>query len=154
MFIGYIMIKPILCLDFDGVCHSYSSGWKGLCDIPDPPVPGLFEFLERATEVFEIHIYSARSVRHDSRDAMKEWFINEWVEENGADPVPEYISRLVFPATKPPAFVSLDDRVLTFTGEWPDPSDLLAFKAWSEPGVTSANQSTVIWPMRWLRHRG
>lgn len=32
---------PILCLDFDGVCHSYTSGWKGAAVIPDPAVPGL-----------------------------------------------------------------------------------------------------------------
>lgn len=31
------MGKPILCLDFDGVIHSYASGWKGADVIPDPP---------------------------------------------------------------------------------------------------------------------
>jgi hypothetical protein len=35
------MTKPILCLDFDGVIHSYSSGWKGADVIPDPPVEAL-----------------------------------------------------------------------------------------------------------------
>jgi hypothetical protein len=29
-----MMGKPILCLDFDGVLHSYSSGWKGADVIP------------------------------------------------------------------------------------------------------------------------
>ena len=37
--------KPIICLDFDGVIHSYTSGWKGAAVIPDPPVPGALEFI-------------------------------------------------------------------------------------------------------------
>ena len=39
------MSKPILCLDFDGVIHSYSSGWKGAAVIPDPPVDGAMRFI-------------------------------------------------------------------------------------------------------------
>ena len=27
--------------DFDGVVHSYTSGWQGEDTIPDPPVPGI-----------------------------------------------------------------------------------------------------------------
>ncbi len=34
------MTKPILCVDFDGVVHSYTSGWKGETVIPYPPVNG------------------------------------------------------------------------------------------------------------------
>ena len=37
-------MKTIL-LDFDGVIHSYTSGWKGAGVIPDPPVPGAIDFL-------------------------------------------------------------------------------------------------------------
>ena len=50
--------KPILCLDFDGVCHSYISGWQGAGVIPDPPVDGMWEFLETAIGVFEVDIFS------------------------------------------------------------------------------------------------
>ena len=42
--------KLILCLDFDGVIHSYSSGWKGADVIPDPPVPGALRFIADARE--------------------------------------------------------------------------------------------------------
>ena len=43
------MSKPILCLDFDGVIHSYASGWKGADVIPDAAVPGAMEFLRTWT---------------------------------------------------------------------------------------------------------
>lgn len=72
--------KPILCLDFDGVCHLYTSGWKGAAIIPDGRVPGLFEFLIEASELFEIDIFSSRSNQEGGIDAMKEWFVNQYCE--------------------------------------------------------------------------
>ena len=36
---------PTVVFDFDGVIHSYTSGWKGVANIPDPPVPGIREAL-------------------------------------------------------------------------------------------------------------
>jgi len=40
--------KPILVLDFDGVLHSYTSGWQGATVIADPPTRGMVEFLRAA----------------------------------------------------------------------------------------------------------
>lgn len=36
-------MKQTVVFDFDGVIHSYTSGWKGETIIPDPPVPGIKE---------------------------------------------------------------------------------------------------------------
>jgi hypothetical protein len=35
-----------------------------------------------------------------------------------------------FPRYKPSAFLTLDDRALTFTGQWPSIAQLQAFKPW------------------------
>ena len=53
--------KPILAVDFDGVCTTYASGWQGIDVCNDPPVPGLGYFLARAMDHFDVHIHSARS---------------------------------------------------------------------------------------------
>src|ERR1700743_3429981 len=53
--------KPILCLDFDGVIHSYASGWKGADVIPDPPVAGAIEFIREALKHFRVAIFSSRT---------------------------------------------------------------------------------------------
>lgn len=42
---------------------------------------------------------------------------------------------LRFPTEKPPAFVGIDDRVLTFTGEWPGIEKLRTFKTWNAKEV-------------------
>lgn len=132
------MSKPILCLDFDGVCHSYISGWQGATNIPDPPVNGLFEFLEQAKEHFDIQIYSSRSYQHGGRGAMANWFAKWWTEylftkrpelkeKYSEFMCPDWIT---FPLGKPAAFVTIDDRAITFTGEWPNIETLKNFKPW------------------------
>ena len=119
--------KPILCLDFDGVCHSYTSGWKGADVIPDPPVDGLFDFLLEAEQYFEIYIFSTRSLQDGGVEAMAQWF-DEWRQELDKPP----LRSLHFPLEKPPALVMLDDRAITFTGTFPAIETLRNFKPWNK----------------------
>ena len=118
------MTKPILCLDFDGVIHSYESGWKGADNIPDPAVPGAAEFLEEALEHFEIHVFSSRSNQEGGIRAMKEWMSLEFGGEQMRD--------VKFPNEKPPAMISIDDRAICFTGAWPTMEFLKNFKPWNK----------------------
>lgn len=148
------MSKPILCLDFDGVLHSYSSGWKGAREIPDPPVPGAMPFLVAALGAFEVAIHSSRSRYWGGRSAMKEWLVHHmmghfWekygrgdldargftaseVDEILRPEVASLIGRISFPRWKPAAFITLDDRAITFTGTWPDLATLREFKPWNK----------------------
>lgn len=141
--------KPILCLDFDGVCHSYTSGWKGADVIPDPAVPGLWEFLEAVLPHFEVNIFSSRTAQEGGLAAMKEWFRQEYStfewnlpsdSAKGVGVIAELLPGghlpLHFPTEKPPAFVGIDDRVLTFTGKWPSVEELKNFQPWNKRGVS------------------
>lgn len=128
------MNKPILCLDFDGVIHSYISGWRGADAVPDPPVPGAINFLRHAVAHFRVCIYSTRSETEEGREAMRlaifRWGIEDVPETVDYDPT--WATRLEFPETKPPALVTLDDRAITFDGTWPDLETLRAFKPWNK----------------------
>lgn len=128
---------PILVLDFDGVIHSYSSGWKGAAVIPDPPVPGAIEFIIKAQEHFTVAIFSSRSNQEGGIKAMKTWlggsiFANEKVRLGlaGAKDFVEHV--IQWPTEKPPAMISIDDRALTFDGAWPEIRDLLRFQPWNK----------------------
>jgi hypothetical protein len=132
------MSRPILCLDFDGVLHSYKSGWKGAAIIPDPPVPGMVDFLRRVVKDFDVHIFSSRSHQEGGISAMRSWLWCAIEDEYG--PTKEanaLFDVLKFPVEKPAAKVTLDDRAITFNGIWPDISTLLNFKPWHERGRKS-----------------
>ena len=116
--------KPILCLDFDGVLHSYTSKWQGADVIPDPPVPGMVEFLTAAVEVFDVQVYSTRSAHLAGIGAMMAW-IAKYVPA-------EIAAQISYPATKPPALVTIDDRAYRFEGVWPDVQMLRALKPWNK----------------------
>ncbi len=118
--------RPILLVDFDGVLHSYESGWEGADVINDIPVPGAYDFLEEALEHFNVAIYSSRSGQKGGVRAMKDWL----TENFGA----HITAQIDFPTEKPPAFLTLDDRAICFTGEWPPIEDLINFKPWNKHG--------------------
>jgi len=129
------MGKPILCLDFDGVIHSYSSGWKGADVVPDPPVPGALQFIVEAMQHFTVAIYSSRSGQPGGLQAMQQWLGYWSVDEVYGMPRDfdhAAWSDIQWPTEKPAAMVTLDDRAITFTGEWPALETLLAFKPWNK----------------------
>ncbi len=126
-----IPTKPILGVDFDGVLHRYDSGWKGAGTIPDAPVKGAMEFLREAARVFRVAIYSSRSHEPEGIPAMQAWVFEHLCTELGADTGTWVFEQLEWPETKPPAKVSLDDRVVAFEGEFPSITSLLDFQPWN-----------------------
>ena len=122
--------KRLLVLDFDGVIHSYKSGWQGASVIPDPPVPGAFEFILEAVKHFDVAIYSSRSGQEGGKQAMLEWLGYWSVIELPHDTNLGFLGNIQWPTEKPPAFLTIDDRAMLFTGQWPDMDDLKNFKPW------------------------
>ena len=132
--------KPILCLDFDGVIHSYVSGWKGAATIPDPPVDGAMAFIERAMNHFRVAIFSSRSNQEGGLQAMKDYMLGNmglylaatYGQPEAVGAIAMVNDFLEWPTEKPAAFVTIDDRALTFDGTWPDVAALKEFKPWNK----------------------
>lgn len=130
------MANPIICCDFDGVIHSYNSGWQGAAVINDPPVEGAIEWLIKHLpdplnpEEYKgpiVQIYSSRSKDPDGVKAMKEYLI-----ANGLPEVYIKENLLEFPTQKPPAFLTIDDRAICFKGVFPLTEEMMAFKPWNK----------------------
>lgn len=117
-----------VCVDFDGVVHSYDSGWKGPLEIPDPPVAGAFEALRAyLTDGMRVHIYSSRSKEPGAVDSMRAWFVR-----HGAEDLAGVLS---FPTQKPAANMTIDDRAFCFGGHFPAPEWIRDFQPWNKrPG--------------------
>ncbi len=131
--------KPILCLDFDGVLHSYESGWQGATIIPDPPVAGTIAFLYEAIQYFDVCIFSSRSHQAGGIDAMMDWLSmweEAWLAAERSKGQPQMRTTLLlnirWPTEKPAAFLTIDDRALTFTGKWPNMETLRTFRPWNK----------------------
>jgi hypothetical protein len=128
------MGKPILCLDFDGVIHTCECGWCGGA-IYGGVTEGFWEWAEEAARHFRLVIHSSRAGSEEGRAAMRLWLAEQrrlWREaqgRSGADAL-----NFEFARDKPPAFVTLDDRALTFTGRWEEfePERLRRFRPWTQ----------------------
>lgn len=114
--------KPTLCFDFDGVLHSHMSKWTDAAEVLDGPVPGAQEFVKRAMMSFNVVVLSSRSHQPGGIEAMR-----EWMQKHGFPEVD-------FPREKPAAHITIDDRAIQFTGEWPSIGYMLDFKPWNKRG--------------------
>lgn len=132
--------NPIICVDFDGVIHSYTSGWKGVSVISDQPVEGAIEWIMDHLPVPDaicamapryegpiVQIYSSRSKSWFGRRAMKKYLIKNGLPES-------YITEgiLKFPTKKPAAFLTIDDRAICFNGTFPTTEEMMSFKPWNK----------------------
>lgn len=117
--------RMIVCVDFDGVIHSYKSGWQGATEIPDPPVDGAIEWLEKMVrdDRFDMCIYSSRSKENGARTAILKWLKDNGMSDMGRD-------RLQLPEKKPAAFITIDDRCICFDGKFPSANTIENFKPW------------------------
>lgn len=115
------MNKQTVVLDFDGVIHSYTSGWKGIDIIPDPPVKGIKEAIDKIREKYKVVVVSARSASSIGRTAIEKYL-------NKYNIIVDEISDV-----KPPAIVYVDDRAIQFNN---DADTLLErinnFKPWQD----------------------
>ena len=128
------MSKPILCVDFDGVIHSYTSGWKGADVVADGPVPGALPWLRAAMEHFRVCIYSSRTSQDCGSIAMRLWLGKYASIEWGDEGAQAFMEEIEFPEQKPAAFLTIDDRAVCFEGDWTvlDPRELTQFKPWNK----------------------
>lgn len=103
--------RKTIVLDFNGVCDLYE-GWKGP-DFMYEPRPGLRDFLWRLTNAgFKVMVCTASNTQK-----VKQWFCKYDLDR--------FIEDVV--NTKPPAIVYLDDRGVTFTGDFDKAFDDIVF---------------------------
>ena len=131
---------PIIALDFDGVIHSYTSGWQGPRKIPDKPVDGVLGWIEAfcmdhccpdsicamaPAPTARLVIFSSRSRYPFARMCMKAWMVLHGFDRR-------FFEVIKFPLFKPPAHVTVDDRVVCFDGRMPDCEHLMGFNPWNK----------------------
>ncbi len=114
--------KPTVVFDFDGVIHSYRSGWKGPGVTPDPVVPGIAEVIEELREGgYLVVVVSTRCADPEGRAAVESYLTVNGIIVDGVM------------AEKPPALCYVDDRAILFTGNTEGLANRIKeFRTWVE----------------------
>lgn len=126
-----ILIMKTISIDFDGVIHRYSEGWKD-GSIYDGPVPGAFAAIEDLlADGWSVFVLSTRSPRQ-----IRRWFrqplVNDGMDEVFGTYLAPFKSEVIpfwkrfwnkknvvgITRRKLPANIYLDDRGMWFNGDW------------------------------------
>ncbi len=93
--------KPTLLIDFDGVIHDYK-GWDGNKPTQGP-LPNSRKYICALESRYTVVIFTTRPAE----------FVSKWMLQYG-------FPKLKITNIKEPAVLILDDRAITFTGQWND----------------------------------
>lgn len=119
--------RKTICIDFDGVIHDYSKGWRGI-DVYDKPLDGAKEGLHALKDAgWIIIIYTTRNDTPKLREFLdSNGLAYDYINCNPNQPVGSDKGKLI-------ADVYLDDRGITFEGNWSDSIEkILNFKPWQK----------------------
>lgn len=114
--------RKTVVFDFDGVIHSYTSGWKGIDVIPDEPVNGIKEVIENLRDAgYYVAVVTTRATQMKGIEAVWAYLKKYGIKVDSVQ------------SMKPPAICYVDDRAIHFNG---DTKSLLeqiqSFKSWTE----------------------
>lgn len=113
--------RKTVIFDFDGVIHSYESGWKGASVIADAPVLGIKEEIKRIREKYKVVVVSTRCYQEGGIEAIKSWL-------NHHNIIVDDVT-----SEKPPAILTVDDRAICFDGTYVGLLEKIeAFKPWTK----------------------
>lgn len=101
-----------LCIDFDGVIHDYTDGFRH-GEIYGQPIPGAFETMQRLYDAgYDICVLTTRGRDPELRMAVVAWMTMRQVEM-------ELDFEFEVTGEKLPAIAYIDDRAVRFTN-WAD----------------------------------
>lgn len=114
-------MKKTVVFDFDGVIHSYASGWQGTAVVTDPVVPGIQAAINSLRqEGYEVIVVSTRCATPEGMGAVRRYLRDNHIE------VDEIMKE------KPPAICYVDDRAICFDGNAETLVEKIkAFKPWN-----------------------
>lgn len=108
------MYKKTILIDLDGVLNEYTGNYNPN-EIPEMKM-GADKFLEKLFDKFELIIFTTRDL------AMTK----NWLKSNKLD---KYVADIT--NTKVPAWLIIDDRCITFNGDYNEISrQITTFKPW------------------------
>lgn len=108
-----VTYQKSVVFDFDGVIHSYTSGWQGYSEIPDPPVAGIATAISQIRNAgFLVKVVSTRCKHEEGKEAIRKYLDFNNIE----------VDAVMY--EKPPAIAYIDDRAIHFD-RFSDPSTLL-----------------------------
>lgn len=100
---GSEAMQRALCIDFDGVLHSFKSGWQGHAVVADEPEDGAVAACWRLHEAgWKLYVLSSRSVLES---------VQEWLARYNFPP-------MILTRVKPIAIAYIDDRGIRYEGDW------------------------------------